>query len=257
LEVLYLKGDRSTGQFTGKGFYIVLLLCVAVIGVAGFTLMRSTNSLTVNPVQNTPWTFPAATPSIAPPAGNISSPSPRPSPADENRSAENVTPQPSPQPAATVAPTPVPVINEYEEAQEVAAVSFFVRPVEAALPTMFAEDELTYNPTLGVWRFHGGIDIYAELGTPVMAVADGEVERVDIDMLLGNLVVIRHAGGVISLYANLDDALFVSIGDRVSAGDVIGAIGDSAPGKALQAAHLHFEMRQDGEVVNPLKYLPG
>ena len=90
-----------------------------------------------------------------------------------------------------------------------------------------------------------------------MAVADGEVERIDIDILLGNLVIIRHAGGLTSVYANLDDEITVSVGDRVAAGDIIGAIGDSAPGKALQDAHLHFEMRQDGAVVNPLRYLPG
>ena len=238
-----MKGNRSTGQFAGKGFYIVLFLSIAVIGVAGFTITNSTRNLT-NIVQPSPFQFP--TPQPTQPAVAVS-PTPQ-------------RPPQTPTPPTAIPPTEAPpaIVPPYdaEPVQEAAAATFFVRPVDAALPTVFVEDALTFNPTLGVWRFHGGLDIYADLGSPVMSVADGEVENVDIDILLGNVVVIRHAGGLTSLYANLDSAIPVSVGDRVSAGDVIGAVGNSAPSKALQDAHLHFEMTQNGEVVNPLRYLP-
>jgi len=249
------NGERSTGKFAnGKGFYLVLLLCIAVTGVAGYAVMRPTPPPNVPVVQPSPWTFPSPNPSPTQPA---IAPQPTPTHQPAMPSPQQTPPVYAPQPSPTAAPTSPPVVNIDEEPyQDVMATDFFVRPVDAELPADFADNELTFNPTLGVWRFHGGLDIFAPVGTPVVAVADGQVEYITVDMFLGHKVVIAHPGGLTSVYANLDAAPDISIGETVTAGQTIGAVGTSAPSKQVQAAHLHFEMHQDGSHVNPLLYLP-
>lgn len=252
-----MKGNRSTDQLSGKGFYIVLLICVAVIGIAGYALLYSggdSEDLNLKNPQTTPWTFPTVTATVAPtatqPVAATTAPAPTLPPTQAPTQAVATT-------APTAAPTAKPVVEEPDSSsQEVASTAFFVKPVNAALPDVYEENELTYNATLGEWRFHGGIDILAEADTPVVAVADGEVASIDLDMLLGNIVTINHKGGLVSVYANLADSIAVTIGESVKSGDVIGTVGASASGEIVQASHLHFEMKQDGAYVNPLKYLP-
>ena len=73
---------------------------------------------------------------------------------------------------------------------------------------------------------------------------------------MGTTVTIAHAQGLSSVYANLGEIPTVEAGDHVDAGDVIGAIGTTAVAELARAPHLHLEMIQDGESVDPLIYLP-
>lgn len=102
---------------------------------------------------------------------------------------------------------------------------------------------------------HEGVDIKAEKGAPVKALADGVVvEATDVYQgkpSWGKVVVIRHRDGVITRYAHLD-SYSVKRGDRVKAGEEFAAVGASG---AVSGPHLHFETIIDGESVDPQKKL--
>ena len=101
-------------------------------------------------------------------------------------------------------------------------------------------------------RAHEGIDLPAPTGTPVLAVADGEVVYAGDGIRgYGNLVVLQHPGDLLTVYAH-NSALFVAQGQRVRAGDRIAAVGQT--GRAT-GPHLHFEVRQGQVPRDPMTYL--
>jgi murein DD-endopeptidase MepM/ murein hydrolase activator NlpD len=101
-------------------------------------------------------------------------------------------------------------------------------------------------------RQHDGIDIGAPKGAQVHAAADGEVLFAAKKGGYGNLILIRHAGGLITVYAHNHKNL-VRRGQRVRAGQVIGTVGQT--GRAT-GPHLHFEVRRGVKPDNPLQHLP-
>ncbi|MCS6829210.1 MAG: peptidoglycan DD-metalloendopeptidase family protein [bacterium] len=121
----------------------------------------------------------------------------------------------------------------------------FIRPVNGAIVSGFG---MRYHPILKVNRMHNGVDIAAPHGTPIKAAADGEVIFAGYRRGYGNTIIIDHGGGVATLYAHCS-ALAVGEGTTVKQGQVIGYVG--ATGLAT-GPHLHFEVRRNGEPVNPL-----
>ncbi|MGE4353393.1 MAG: peptidoglycan DD-metalloendopeptidase family protein [Oscillospiraceae bacterium] len=234
-------GNQLEAFFEGKGFYIVLFLCAAVIGVSAWVLIMGTNvddSIgdigSAGVVVTTPGPVATATPQVT-------------------------TPEPSS--VATPSPTPV-TLPESNNTVQVwnensgSTSTLFVRPVNGETITPYSVDALIYDQTMEDWRAHSGIDIAAPLGTHVLAVSAGEVTSVESDPMYGTTVVISHANGVESIYANLAAQPTVYVGDKVSAGDVIGAIGDTAICESAIETHLHFAMRANGSSVDPENYLP-
>lgn len=120
----------------------------------------------------------------------------------------------------------------------------------------YSLEVLAYDETMGDWRTHSGIDIAATLGTQVMAVSDGTVTQVYFDPLMGETVAIQHEGDIVSTYANLGSVPTVEVGDPVTTGMVIGAVGDTAIAEGAKTTHLHFEMTEAGAPVDPVNYLP-
>ena len=100
-------------------------------------------------------------------------------------------------------------------------------------------------------RFHEGIDISAQTGTPVIAPADGVVIKASFDAGHGNLVELSHGYGVRTLFAH-NSRITVKAGQRVKRGDVICHVGDTG---SSTGPHLHYEVRQNGLAVNPMKYM--
>ncbi len=108
----------------------------------------------------------------------------------------------------------------------------------------------------GKRHFHKGIDIMGARNQPVYAVADGEVieaeEYVATEMPnWGNYIVVRHANGLVSRYMHLD-TVKASVGERVTGGQQIGAMGDSG---LATGVHLHFELLRGQEPVDPREYV--
>lgn len=112
------------------------------------------------------------------------------------------------------------------------------------------------DPSISGWKFHGGIDLAAGQGrlhgAPVYATRSGTViSAVTSDRGYGIYVVIDHGDGYSSLYAHMS-ARYVSTGDTVSKGQMIGRVGDTGNSRG---AHLHFEIRYYGEKKDPLNYV--
>jgi len=99
--------------------------------------------------------------------------------------------------------------------------------------------------------WHAGIDIQADIGTPIVAAAPGTVLYSGWAPFYGRVVKIQHPNGCVTIYAHNHENL-VETGDEVAAGAVIATVGRS--GRA-SAEHLHFEVRRDGTAFNPLYFL--
>ncbi|MCL2626064.1 MAG: LysM peptidoglycan-binding domain-containing M23 family metallopeptidase [Cystobacterineae bacterium] len=100
-------------------------------------------------------------------------------------------------------------------------------------------------------EIHDGIDLAAPLGTPVKAAAGGKVLYAGEQKGYGNIVIIEHTAGLITLYAH-NHELRIQAGDKVAAGAVIATVGQSG---RTSGPHLHFELRKNGIAVDPLPYL--
>jgi murein DD-endopeptidase MepM/ murein hydrolase activator NlpD len=110
--------------------------------------------------------------------------------------------------------------------------------------------KMRFHPILHEWRAHKGIDYGAPSGTRVKATANGTVEFAGQQGGYGNAVILRHAGGVTTLYGHLRGfASGIRRGARVAQGDVIGYVG--ATGWAT-GPHLHYEFRVNNQQRNPL-----
>jgi murein DD-endopeptidase MepM/ murein hydrolase activator NlpD len=126
--------------------------------------------------------------------------------------------------------------------------SGFVRPVPGAVSSGFG---MRIHPITGQNRMHNGVDMNASQGDPIRAARDGTIILAGVKGGYGNTIMIDHGGGMVTLYAH-QSRLGVSLGDRVSAGQVIGYIGSTGQSTA---PHLHFEVRIDGNPVDPARYL--
>ena len=136
-----------------------------------------------------------------------------------------------------------------------AATTGYVWPVEGEVDRDFSLEVFAYDDTMGDWRTHDGIDIAAELGTPVAACAKGTVSAVTTDDLMGTTVTIDHGKGMESVYANLSPSLNVQAGTEVDAGTVLGTVGTSAIAESASPSHLHFALREYGVTIDPGHYL--
>lgn len=135
----------------------------------------------------------------------------------------------------------------------------FVSPLsEYTIDVDFSDTVLVFSPTMKDYRTHTALDLSASLGQEVMAVADGVVKNIWNDPFMGTCVSIEHNGNAISYYKNLDPVVKegLVIGTSVKAGDVIGAVGESAMNEVAQDPHLHFELKVDDKSVDPKSHIP-
>lgn len=107
------------------------------------------------------------------------------------------------------------------------------------------------DPFTGEKDFHPGLDISADKGDPVYATADGKVVNASAAGNYGNLVILDHGYGLETRYGHLS-AFKVKLGDTVKRGDLLGLVG--ATGRAT-SSHLHYEVRANGRILNPLQLL--
>jgi len=160
-------------------------------------------------------------------------------------------------PAEKVQSKPQEPAAEPKEAATVSALATMAVPTVGKVITAFAMDTLVYSKTLEQWNAHKGIDISADLGSPVKAAMKGTVaEVISNDPRLGVVVILDHGGGIQTIYGNLQSDKLVKKGDTVEKGQVIGAVGKTAPFEIEDPPHLHFEVIKDGKNIDPEQYLP-
>lgn len=107
------------------------------------------------------------------------------------------------------------------------------------------------HPILGVTRFHSGVDIGVPTGGKVIAANDGIVIKTTYTSSYGNMVMIDHGGGIVTLYAH-GSKIIATLGQEVKRGDIIMEAGSTG---WSTGPHLHFEVRLDGEYQQPLDYI--
>jgi murein DD-endopeptidase MepM/ murein hydrolase activator NlpD len=121
-------------------------------------------------------------------------------------------------------------------------------PVNGRLLSRFGERE---DPFSGEGAMHTGVDISAEMGTPVHAAADGIVSFAEYYAGYGRMVIVDHGNGMTTRYAHLSKAEVVP-GQEIRRGEILGRSGASG---RVTSPHLHFEVRLGGSPVNPYPYL--
>lgn len=138
-------------------------------------------------------------------------------------------------------------IKEQEkiEASTINGIYLSVNPTSGNITSRYGSRESIRDHT------HKGLDIAAKTGTPIKAVADGTVRFAGVMGGYGNLIIISHGNNVETYYGHCSK-LYIKQGQKVNAGDLIGAVGSTGNSTG---AHLHFEIRLNGVYVNPQQYL--
>ncbi len=226
-----MQNDNNKKRFAGKGYYIALIACLAAVGISGYVFVQTARSSALEVSA----------------AATIS-----PIPTQETSNA----PSASQKPTADSAAASDKMEDSYESAIASEESDTMQWPLEGQVLSSFSRDTLTYSRTMADWRTHEGLDIAAEVGTPVMAAQSGTVTAVYEDDFLGSVVVVSHDDDRSTLYANLAKAPEASVGDTVSTGDVIGYVGGTALLETKEPGHLHFEVFNAGTPVDPMDYLP-
>lgn len=124
----------------------------------------------------------------------------------------------------------------------------FIKPVDDIITSPFGKRE---DPLTNEENNHTGIDINAPENTEVKSTYGGKVLRVEENEFYGKFIMIEHFNSLVSLYGHLNEQK-VNVGDSVEKGDIIGLSGST--GRST-GPHLHFEIRKDGECVDPEGYL--
>jgi murein DD-endopeptidase MepM/ murein hydrolase activator NlpD len=140
------------------------------------------------------------------------------------------------------------LIEYFEDKRSLYASTPSVWPVRGWVTSPFGNRT---SPFSGILKFHEGIDIAAQTGTPVMAPADGVVIKAGFSTGYGNMVEISHGYGIKTVFAH-NSRLNVKAGQQVKRGDVISYLGDSG---SSTGPHLHYEVRLNGLPVNPMRYM--
>ena len=257
---------KQVGDFiVGKGFYIVLFLCVATIGISGYYLVTVFNDPGTVPVQpvtgdvqvtipdddainplpdpDREVSVPPVTQPVTPPAEQ----QPEQPPAVQDKQPEQTAQTPSDSTGGKTQET---------QPKRTATAPVYTWPVKGEVISGFSLQVLAYDETMGDWRTHSGVDIAAAVGTRVLAMSNGTVSRVYQDDLMGTTVVIDHEKGLQSRYHNLNAKPTVNEGDVVVTGTVIGAVGETALAEVARPSHLHLEVFLNGTAVDPVDYLP-
>lgn len=213
------KGFRSFVK--EKGYYIVLLLCAVAVGTSGYFLLTA-DKAPAEPVEAVQTEALATAPTVNAPT---------------QRAANAVATQGN-DPTEPTAPTaPVRLTT--------------VRPTGGETVNSFAADHLAYNETTRDWRTHEGVDYRCEAGQSVTAAADGTVYTIYEDQSYGMTVVLQHADGYTTHYANLSEDIPVTVGQSVRAGEVIGTVGNTACVETALEPHLHFAVYKNNKPVDP------
>ena len=124
-------------------------------------------------------------------------------------------------------------------------IKLAVQPVSGVITSRYGVSSRIRKST------HTGLDIATSTGTPIKVIADGTVTCASYQGSYGKLVKIDHGNGLETWYGHTSK-IYVSVGQKVTAGDVIAAVGSTGNSTG---PHLHLEIRINGEHVNPQNYL--
>lgn len=148
-----------------------------------------------------------------------------------------------------------PLAEKKQEAPVIIPDPSFIKPVEGEIIKEYSKENLIYSETLKEWTTHTGVDIQAELTTVVKASAEGTVKSIKNDPRYGLTVIIEHVNGFETRYSNLLTAEFIKVGEKVTSGQTIGTVGNTASFEVLDKSHIHFEILKNSQYLDPTSYI--
>lgn len=168
----------------------------------------------------------------------------------------------------TMPPVPTPPVDQAQSAsllQQQSLADITTAPTATTAPVSwqlpleklsvlrgFQHTRMTPSAVSGIWQVHDAVDLQAQYGAPVSAIADGKVTACCEEGILGVAVTVDHGNGYIATYANLSAIAALRTGDPVRKGQVIGFAGDSMLDEETLEPHLHLQILHDGLAVDPL-----
>ncbi len=220
------KSSKVTDFIRRNAYYLAFVLCLAVLAVITVVLVMngSDNSLQTgggnNQIEDTNG------------SNNSQTPDEKPNPDD------NQTPNDQEQPTVSVIIFDMPVAG-------------------ASIIKDYVSASVVYNQTLGLYSGHKAIDFAAQEGAQVTCVYNGVVESIEISKVNGTTVTVDHGNGLKSVYNSIEAEETLQEGATVYKGDVLGTVSTNNKTEYLDGAHLHFEVWENGEKIDPNKYLIG
>ena len=221
------RRERTINFIKKNIYYFVFLICLSIITLVTVALVVSANnnSTTVNGDNNV----------------------------IENPSGENQTPNENPSDNPQDQPTDTP--QETPDDTPTATIIVFDMPVNGTIIKEYVSAGVVYNQTLGVYTGHKAIDFAAEEGASVMACYNGVIESITSGKLEGTTLTIDHGNGLKTVYNSIEVDDAISVGNKVSKGDILGTVSTNNRKEYKDGAHLHFEVLENGVKINPEKYL--
>lgn len=148
---------------------------------------------------------------------------------------------------------------EYPTEPETVSYDVYAKPAEGYIDKEYSDTDLIYSVTMGDYRTHNGVDITGDPGSAVKAINSGIISNIYYDEFYGHTIEIDHGNGLVAYYMNLSESKpnGIKIGAKVSHGQTIGGIGNSAVIESAEVSHLHLSIRVNGELVDPRLVLRG
>ncbi len=172
-----------------------------------------------------------------------------------NRSSDEITPPTDSGEANPPSDNLPPDSGETDGTPDTDRVPTFVAPVVGLLTENYSPDMPVFNLTMNDFRSHDGVDIAAELGAPVFAVADGTVTKIWDDPMMGKCLSLSMNGKAVATYQNLGAvAEGLAAGTQVKSGDTLAVVGESALLECGEEPHLHFSLTVNDALVDPVAY---
>lgn len=223
--------DKKRSNGKKAVYYILMGVCVLIIAAAAFISYNSIQDA-VNSKQ------PEKEPQVIDPVDTTKD------------DVKDKTPEVKPEPLPETEP------HQIENNIPVTESKAYIMPVEnGEVCVDFSTSTPIYSKTLKDWRIHDGVDISANIGTNVVCVNDGAVEKIESNDLYGITVTVKHTDGKKSVYSNLEDSVELEEGQLINQGDIIGKVGESALYEIAEGPHLHFEMSDNGNKIDPMKII--
>lgn len=234
----YTESPESPKNAVNIGLYVIIGVCLLVIGGASWFALSNTGT-----AESTPQTQSSQKEYSTPSRSYNESVKP---PVISEATDEPVSSEPYSSQEETSEETESVSKPKYD-------VTAFSMPVQGDVLTKYSDSELQYSKTYGDMRLHTGTDLKTPNGTAVSACADGVVESIELGTTMGNVVTIDHKNGITVKYASLEN-FEIEVGDSVEAGDIIGTVA-TIPAECMEEEHLHIEVYMNDKPVDPLKTL--
>ena len=217
------ENDEKKAKINRAIYITAVILLISIAVIAGIT--SATNRAKKNPTETVP---PQSTPEATDPIETPNETTP-----DESEA------KPS----------------EDKDASASSKLPTFALPAKGSLSVGHDPELQVFSPTMQDYRVHLGIDINTESGAPVYAAADGKVEKIWQDPMMGTCIALSHSGGAMSYYKNLSGTIAegITAGATVKSGQLLGSVGESAMIESSQEPHLHFEITVAGLQEDPTK----